>query len=179
MPFYGDRTRDECVSTIDQDKFGNCYIVAPVAAYSLLHPEVDLKAVVKVVGYGMGGTSDRAFKALGLTAFNKGQSSYWRELITSALELPECFLCLGITWTAQTQRGATKTGNHVVYVIGYEGDVVFARDQQNGHVLIAASMATWTSEPYMASNAIFNATVTWVGAGCGSKEAAKALLKIK
>ena len=60
-------------SSVVQGKLGNCYIAAAIAAYSLCpkkQPAPSIEDVIKEVSYGMGGTSKRAFEAMGLCAFS-------------------------------------------------------------------------------------------------------------
>ena len=72
MPFYGNGTKLSTKSNVDQGSAGNCYIAAPVAAFNLCRvPQETLPGVVARVGYGMGGNSDRAFRAMRLYAFTK------------------------------------------------------------------------------------------------------------
>src|SRR5690349_12009789 len=93
MPFYTSEGL-EGRSVIDQDEHGNCYIIAAVAAAQLTGREVDCAAVKHKVGYGLGGTPDRAFKAMGLYGVNKNElyRGSWRNLIMTAVghKFPAC-----------------------------------------------------------------------------------------
>lgn len=171
MPYYVGG-RDECVSTVaqpDGDKY--CYMYAPMAAYALRNAAPNPADVVAAVGYGMGGSSDRAFKALGLHAINTPDTARWRNIICRAVDRGDCFVCLGINWVAVRPGFPDRAGNHVVYVIGYEGDAVYARDQQLAHALIEIRMvAPWTSGPYVAGARTYTCTVAWVGIGTPSRD---------
>lgn len=171
MPFYGGGTKDTTKSDIEQGKFGNCYVVAPVAAYSLCGKSPDLKVVVGAVGYGMGGTSDRAFKAMALYPFNTKDESKWKKLITTCVD-KNYPACLGISWKTVNKESA---GNHVVYITGYEGTTVYARDQQNDQVLIIVTMSgSWDSAEFVVGkNTHRTCKVSWVGVGFPSKDAAR------
>lgn len=176
MPYYNGGTKLNTKSDINQGNAGNCYIAAAVAAHNLCNAHQTLEAVAAKVGYGMGGTSDRAFKAMGLFAFSKGTAykGQWKGMITRAVDerIP---VCLGISWR---DLDGDKTGKHVIYVIGYENGVVYARDQQNNHVLISVRMADdWVSEEFVAGKRTSReCSVDWVGVGCPSAEAAKRLM---
>ena len=179
MPFYGGdkKTKENTVSGVNQGEEGNCYIVAPVAAFSLTaDPTKSAEEVAKAVGIGMGGTSNRAFREMGLYAFNKNQSyqTKWRELITKSVE-GNYPACLGISWESVKSK---KTGNHVVYVIGFEGTTVYARDQQNKHVLISIDMKKpWRSAQFTVGKSISRTcTLSWVGIGCPTRKDASDLL---
>ena len=177
MPFYRNGTKLETKSGINQGKQGNCYVVAAVAAYSLCFvPAANLATVVSAVGFGMGGNSDRAFKAMGLYSFSKSiaYKGIWKQLITRSVDRGWP-VCLGISWRNMDRSGQ---GNHVVYVTGYEGNTVYARDQQNGHVLISVVMEDpWLSDEFVAGlRTSREATVSWVGVGCPSRNDAALLL---
>ncbi|HMB04915.1 MAG TPA: hypothetical protein VKP69_14395 [Isosphaeraceae bacterium] len=177
MPFYVGGTKLDTKSDINQGANGNCYIVAPVAAYNLCRtPRIELQTVVASVGPGMGGSSDRAFRAMNLYAFSKssGYSDSWKRLIKKAVDrsFP---VCLGISWRNLDKKGG---GNHVIYVTGYENDTVYARDQQNNHVLISVDMKDpWESTEFVAGTKTSReCTVSWVGFGCPTKLDAQNLL---
>lgn len=178
MPYYVGVTKEGCVSDVTQpdgDKY--CYVYAPMAAYALRNVGLNQALVLHTVGAGMGGSSDRAFRAMGLHAFNKADNSYWRDLITQVVDRGDCFACLGINWTATRPGASDRAGNHVVYVIGYEGDIVYARDQQLGHVLIEVRMvAPWTSAAYVVGGRTFTCTVSWAGIGTPSRATSQELL---
>lgn len=60
----------------------------------------------------------------------------WKQLIARSFDRGWP-VCLGISWRNMDRSGK---GNHAIYVTGYEGNTVHARDQQNGHVLISVVM---------------------------------------
>lgn len=70
------------------------------------------------------------------------------------------------------------SGKHVIYVTGYENGVVYARDQQNNHVLISVRMEEpWVSEEFVAgARTSRECEVDWVGIGTPTRDDARALL---
>lgn len=176
MPFYRHGGKLATQSNINQEAMGNCYIVAPVAAYNLCNsPPQVLANVVSTVGYGMGGSSDRAFRAMGLYPVNRSSAykASWANLIKLCVDrfYP---ICLGISWQT-LDRTSQRTGNHVVYVIGYEGETVYARDQQNNHNLISVKMSeNWISDEYVIGRRTsVVCKVQWVGIGFPNREIAQ------
>lgn len=175
MPFYKYGNKLEIKSDINQGNVGNCYIAAAVAANNLCRPHCTLQDVATKVGTGMGGTSDRAFREMGLVPFNKklAYKGTWKQLIREAVNQMYP-VCLGIHWR---NLDGVREGNHVIYVIGYEEDVVYARDQQNNHVLISIPMiGDWTSDEFVAGKRTSReCSVQWVGVGCPTREEAARL----
>lgn len=166
MGFYGDGTMLTVQSNIDQlPGVGNCYVAAAVAANNLCFVRRTLPEVAHALGPGMGGTTDRAFRAMNLYAFSLAATyrDAWRGVIERAVDA-EYPVCLGIAWRNVNAGGE---GHHVVYVIGHEGGVVYARDQQNRHVLMSVRMSgKWTSEHFGIGRMTRACTVNWVGVGC-------------
>ena len=101
-------------------------------------------------------------------------SDSWPGLIKQAV-VRNFPVCLGIAWRNLDRKGS---GNHVIYVTGYEGSTVYARDQQNNHVLISVVMAPpWKSEEFVAGRRTNReCTVKWVGVGCPTRDDARVLL---
>jgi hypothetical protein len=139
MPFYIENNIDKTVSTITQlQTENNCYIKAALAAAQICGIEFDTSEAIKACGYGMGGNGSLAFKAIGRFPMNKGggyeDKFYQWILLAVDKKYP---VCLGVHWQNTLQSGQKgKSGNHCVYLIGYEGTTAYARDQQNGHHLI-------------------------------------------
>lgn len=181
MPFYRDQNYLGNISSINQAQGEkNCFIMAPLAAAELCGHNNQISFIKTKMPYKLGGTSDQAFKAVGLYPNTKASidSESWIKLVEKVVS-NRWPACLGIHWSDINEKH--KNGNHVIYLTGFDENFIYARDQQNDHALIKFNRAGFDKKNEFKSD-IFHTgrgqilrtcNVTWIGVGFKDKEAAR------
>jgi hypothetical protein len=115
-----------------------CSIYAACAAVEFAYgTAVDVAAAATAIGPRMGGNTDKAFvETLGY-GVTKGipYKALWARYIALAVSsVWRTPICFGIGW------GKNHAKKHWIYMVGWQGATVYARDQQNQHRLIEIAM---------------------------------------
>lgn len=146
-----------------------CSVYSACAAVNFIFgSDVDVNAVRKSIGARLGGNTDKAFTELlgyGLTK-GAGYEALWSRCIALAVssvwKIPICF---GVGFSQNYSK------KHWIYMVGWEGNNVYARDQQNGHRLIEISMDTWLGN-VSGQPAVFQCKLNQIGLGFPSRQIA-------
>jgi hypothetical protein len=146
-----------------------CSIYSACAAVDFVSGgPVDVNAVRRSIGARLGGNTDKTFQQLLGFGLTKGEAykDLWVRCIALAVssvwKIPVCF---GVGFSQSYSK------KHWIYMVGWQGNNVYARDQQNAHRLIEISMATWLGS-VSGQPAVFQCKLNQLGLGFASREIA-------
>ena len=118
-----------------------------------------------------GGNPNAFYKSYGCAAsliYDPKPSSIIKIEKAVARKLP---ITIAVSWvyTPNAKDKASKKGNHWLYAVGISGKSLFAKDQQNGHMMATINMDTWTGTA-PGKSGVWSYTVTAVHIGCPTKD---------